>query len=132
MKNAADLQRAAAEASAATVPLVLMVSATDCSYCAQLKREVIEPTLLDQEHDRTAVFRELLVDVAEPMRDFDGSALFANELAARYGASLTPTLLFLAPNGAEAAARIEGISNIEFYSWYMDAQIAKATKRLRG
>lgn len=132
MQQADDLMSAATEAQAATVPLVLMVSATDCTYCAQLRAEVIEPTLLGQSERRTAVFRELLVDVLDDIRDFDGNMTSASEIAERYGADLTPTLLFLAPNGAEAAARIVGISNIDFYAWYMDAQIEKATARLRG
>jgi hypothetical protein len=58
--------------------------------------------------------------------------LFASVLAfaRRYGAEVMPTLLFLDGKGRELADRIVGISNIEYYGFYLDKAIASATKAM--
>ena len=111
MQQADDLMSAATEAQAVTCRW--------CSWCQLLiapiapnyARKSSNPPCWARSERRTAVFRELLVDVLDDIRDFDGNMTSASEIAERYGADLTPTLLFLAPNGAEAAARIVGIKH---------------------
>jgi hypothetical protein len=50
--------------------------------------------------------------------------------ARRYGAEVTPTSLFMDGQGRELADRIVGISNIEYYGFYLDKAIASASKAM--
>lgn len=107
-------------------PLLVIVSSTDCSYCALLNREIIQPALASGDYDDEIIVRELLLDIAASLKDFDGREIDALTFAARYGEWLTPTLLFLGPEGTELTERIRGIGNIDFYGYYLDQAIEKA------
>ena len=52
------------------------------------------------------------------------------DLASRFAARVTPTLLFLDPFGAEIAPRIVGVNTIEMFGYYVDKAIETARKRL--
>ncbi len=113
-------------------PLLIMVSSTECSYCALLKREVIKPMIASgQYHDRI-IIRELLIDLDDPVIDFDGQARSASAIAADYAERLTPTLLFLDPKGEPLVERIRGISNLDFYGFYLDRAIDQALRLLQN
>ena len=60
------------------------------------------------------------------MRDFAGRFLTGARFASRYGVYLTPTLLFLGPDGRELSRRIVGINTPELFGWYLDKAIDEA------
>ena len=82
------------------------------------------------DYDDQALLAELMLDAAEPLRWFDGAHHDREELAWRLEASLTPTLLFLGPDGTEVAPRIRGINTVEFFSFYVDRAIESAREGL--
>ena len=53
-----------------------------------------------------------------------------DELARRYGARLTPTVLFLDGRGRELTKPMIGINTVEFYGYYLDAAIDTARQHL--
>ena len=112
------------------LPIVLLVSTSDCSYCMLLKDEVLNPIMKSREYDDRALIGELMLDAAEPLRGFDGDYVRRGELASRFAAKVTPTLLFLAPDGAEIAPRIVGVNTIELFAYYLDRAIDTARTRL--
>ena len=112
------------------LPIVLLVSRSDCSYCAVIKDEVLNPMMKSREYDDQALIGELMLDAAEPLRWFDGEYEIRDELASRLETDLTPTLLFLAPDGTELAPRIRGINTLEFFGYYVDRAIGTARTRL--
>ena len=62
---------------------------------------------------------------AQPMR--------ANQtLMVRYDVSVTPTMLFLGPDGRELVPRIVGINTPELFGGRVDAAIEAAAERLRA
>ncbi len=127
-----DLQAVGTLAREAGVPIVLMVSREYCPMCARLKREVLGPMALSGEYADRAIMREIKIDPGERVRDFDGRDVAAAELAERYHAFLTPTLLFLDGRGAELAPRILGVQNTDFFGHYVDQAIGLARDRLRS
>ena len=113
------------------VPLVLMVSSTECPYCERLKEEFFHPMLKHRPTASTLSFKELLIDLSRQLTDFAGDTTDEDELATRYDATLTPTVLFLGPDGVELAERMVGVPNFDFYPWYFEQRLEQATKRLR-
>ena len=77
------------------------------------------------------VLFELVIDVDNEVSDFSGNLTTRRAIASRYEATLTPTVLFLAPDGTELAKRLVGVPNYDFYPWYFDQRVEIATERLR-
>ena len=114
------------------LPIVLLVSRSDCSYCALLKDEVLNPMVKSREYEDQALLGELMLDSEEPLRGFQGGHELREDVAARFDADLTPTLLFLAPDGSELAPRILGVNTLELFGFYLDRAIASARARLNA
>ena len=112
------------------IPIVLLVSRSDCSYCMVIKDEVLNPMMKSREYDDQALIGELMRDAAGPLRWFDGEQGVRGELASRFEADVTPTLLFLGPDGAELAPRIRGINTVELFGFYVDRAIGTARTRM--
>ena len=112
------------------LPIVLLVSRSDCSYCMVLKDEVLNPMMKSREYDDLALIAELMLDAAEPLRWFDRDYKVRDDLASRLETNLTPTLLFLGPDGAELAPRIRGINTVELFGFYVDRAIGTARTRM--
>ena len=113
------------------LPIVLLVSRSDCSYCMVLKNEVLDPMMKSREYDDQALIGEMMIDAAEPLRGFDGEYESRAEFASRLDTDLTPTLFFLAPDGTELAPRIRGINTLELFGFYVDRAIESARARMR-
>lgn len=113
------------------MPILLVVSQSFCPYCEQLEREILVPMLLSGEYRGRVIIRELLTDAGVTVRDFDGRSVEAADIAARYRAWITPTLLFLDERGREIVPRIRGFNTPSLYGYYVDAAIAQALARLR-
>lgn len=126
-----DLQALGQQASAAGVPILLLMSASDCTYCATLKAQVLDPMEISGEYREQVVIREFMIDGMLDARTFDGGAMTPREFARSYDVSLTPTMLFLDSSGNEIAERIVGISNIDFALFYVEKHIEEASRKLR-
>ena len=125
-----DLAALGRTAQRRRLPIVLLVSRSDCSYCVVIKDEVLNPMMKSREYDDQALIGELMLDAAEPLRWFDGEYEIRDELASRLETDLTPTLLFLAPDGTELAPRIRGINTPELFGFYVDRAIGTARTRM--
>ena len=123
--QAFDFQQDAAQARLAGVPLLVIVASDSCSYCEILKREIIRPMIISRAYENKILIRELMLESAAVV-DFDGSLITVDDFARRYKARLTPTVLLLGPDGTELVPRTVGISNIEFYGYYLDQSIEQA------
>ena len=131
LQRALDLKRSGIESIRRGVPIALLVSSTECSYCERLKAEVFRPMLKHKPDAEKVALFELLIDVDDEVNDFDGNLRTGHAVAESYDATLTPTVLFLAPDGTELAERMIGVLNYDFYPWYFDQRIEIATERLR-
>ena len=125
-----DLSALGRTARRRRLPIVLLVSRSDCPYCALLKDEVLNPMVKSREYDDRALLGELMLDSEEPLRGFQGEYELRDDVASRLDADLTPTLLFLAPDGSELAPRILGVNTLEFFGFYVDRGIESARARL--
>lgn len=114
------------------VPTVVFVSRAACPYCRTLRDQI----LLPMQHANKFVDRMILVEISlervEPLTGFDNKQIAAQEFADHYQAGITPTLLFLDPEGREIGRRLVGISNLELYGHYLQESIDEALLAIRS
>ena len=114
------------------IPVIIFISRDACPYCRTLRDKVLQPMLTANKFEHRAILVEVSLDRVEKLTGFDNSETTAEAFAKHYGAEITPTLLFLDAEGQEISKRRVGISNLEFYSHYLQKSIDKATDAIRS
>lgn len=109
-----------------------MFDRDDCPYCERALREHLVPMSRDAPWRDDALFRQVEVDKALPVVDFDGNTTTHRVIAARYGAKLTPTIVVVDATGAPIAEPVVGLLTADFYGAYLDDALKKGLARLRG
>lgn len=122
----ADFRVEAASIAAGDLTLLLAVTREGCSYCAQLRRDVLLPMIRGGEYAEALLMREMMMEPDTVVVDFDGRKTSTAEIAARYDVSITPTVLLLDASGRPLHSPITGINNVDMYGYYLDQAIAEA------
>ncbi len=126
-----DLTQIAATANRTKRPIVLLMSQADCPFCVMIKQDILNPMVLSGDYADRIIMRELMIDSDIEPRGFDGYELDAAIIAGDYAITVTPTLLFLGPDGNELTKRIVGINTPELFSFYVDQAIDEAVNKLK-
>jgi len=129
VQQVVDFRLEAAAAEANGVNLLLAVTREGCRYCAQLRREFLAPMIRSGEYVDKVRIREMMMEPDMAVIDFDGELTSTAEIAARYGVSITPTVLLLEPAGNSLVPPITGINNAEMYGLYLEQAIEQAAAR---
>lgn len=127
LEAARNLGEDAKAARNSGIPIVLVATETDCTYCMKLKKEVLHPILVSGDYDDKAVFREMRIRPGYGLKDFNEASVLSSDLAKHYAVSVAPTVLILGPDGTELAQRLIGINNSELYGYYLDQAIETAS-----
>jgi thioredoxin-related protein len=127
-----DLAAAGSESRQQGIPTVVFVTREACPYCRTLRDEILLPMQRANKFGNRAVLVEVSLDRVEPLTGFDGQPTTAQAFGDRYQAQITPTLLFLDPQGREISKRIVGISNLELYGYYLQESIDTALQSIRS
>ena len=126
LKQASDMHALGKIAEQKRIPILLMVSQEHCGYCELMKQEVLDPMLLSEDYTEQVLMRELLIDPGESVINFAGRRQTAEAFSDGYSVWVTPTLLFLDPQGRQAAEPILGINTIDFLLFYIEDAIDSA------
>ncbi len=128
-----DFAAVAAEIRATRLPLLLMITAEECSYCRALETEYLRPMWISGEYEGvTVLLRKLYIDESSDIRDFDGAMISLRAFQHRYQAWLTPTLLFLDARGEMISGRILGYNTPELFGGYIYRGIDEAHARVQS
>ena len=130
MVPAVDLREEARILHDDNLVLVLEFSSESCEYCRKLEALFLLPMQRNPDYDSKILVRMVSLDADETVIDFDGRSMDTRKFAARYGVSLTPTLLFLDARGVELSEKLVGIWSEDFYGAYIDSRIEEARSRL--
>ncbi len=122
----ADGQRARQEKRA----IMLLVSQEHCSFCVQIKQEVIGPMIKSGAYENRLIIRELLLDTGSDVIDFKGVRRESHDFSYDYKVSLTPTLLFLDANGNELVEKMVGIQTPDMFYYYVEQSVQAAISSL--
>lgn len=129
--EAIDLSADSQLASSGGMPILLLVSQDHCPFCIQLKEEILHPMLISGEYNGRLLMREIFIDLGSTVVDFHHRERESAQFTGSYGVYLTPTLLFLGPDGTELTERIIGIQTPEMFFFYVDKAIQEAIKALQ-
>lgn len=125
-----NLNSDATLARQANIPIVLLFSQRHCPFCRQIKQEILGPMIIAGDYRGEILIREIFIDPGVHIIDFEGENAVARTFARSYGVNLTPTLLFLGPDGRELSERILGIQTVDMFFYYVDQSIKQAIAEL--
>ena len=114
------------------LPILLVFSATHCTYCEMLEDEILKPMLISGDYGDKVIIRKINIDLTEDLRDFNGKHIEASDFVNRYNVFVTPTMLFLDSSGEELANRMIGINTVEMYGGFVDDAIDQSIKMIRN
>jgi thioredoxin-related protein len=126
VQQVVDFRLEAAAAAASGVNLLLAVTREGCRYCALLRGEFLAPMVRSGEYVDRVRIREMMMEPDTPIKDFSGQVTTTAKIAARYGVSITPTVLLLDSSGNSLGPPVTGINNADMYGFYLDQAIAEA------
>ena len=126
MLPATDLRTDARIARDRGLVLMLEFSSADCGYCRKLEAFFLLPMQRNPGYDDKVLIRSVSLDDHETLVDFEGRSIGTREFAARYGVSLTPTLVFLGADGSERSEKLVGIWSEDFFGGFIDNRIEAA------
>lgn len=127
-----DFQALSAKMKEKSLGLVLMLHAEHCPYCALMEREILSPMVMSGEYDDRVVIRKLQIDEARDVKDFDGSVVEPSDISERFGATVTPTLVFLDYRGKKKAETMVGINTVDYFGVYLDREIDKLVSNIKS
>jgi len=127
---ATDLNADGKTARTGNKAILLLVSQEHCSYCIQIKREVIGPMLRSGDYKETLLIREITLDGVSTVIDFKGITRDNHNFVYDYKVSVTPTLLFLDGEGRELSEQMVGMQTPDMYYYYVDQSVQEALKAL--
>ena len=110
-------------------PILLFFDREECPYCEQALREYLVPLSRESWGER-ALFRQIQIDRALPLTGFDGTATTHENLAARFGVSLSPTVLVVDGSGKVLSGPLVGLMTVDFYGAYLENALEAAAKKL--
>jgi thioredoxin-related protein len=127
---AVDLFRESQQAACKGQPLVLMFGSSTCPYCSVVRSLYMVP-LPEEKRYAGIVVRELETDSDTQVIDFSGKPTTMRKLADSYGVYLVPTVAVFGPDGKQVGKESVGISNEDFYGFYLDEAIAAGASKVR-
>ena len=125
-----DFQKIGLEMKEKSLGLVLMLHAEFCPYCALMENDILSPMVKSGDYDKKVLIRKLQIDEARDIKDFSGKVVEPSDLSGRYGATLTPTLVFLDYQGNQVIDNMVGINTVELFGAYLDIEIDKLVAKL--
>ena len=127
-----DLAQDARLAQKKRLPILLMFSATHCTYCELLENEILKPMLLSGDYTDKVIIRKVVIDEESSLKDFNGKKIETDDFVLRYNVIVTPTMVFIDQNGKELTKRMIGINTIDYFGGDVDNAIERSLKKLKN
>ena len=126
---ATDLRVDAVASNNGSLPILLFFDRVECPYCERALREYLVPLSREAWKNR-ALFRQVEIDRALPLVDFEGRATTHARLAERYRVTLSPTVVIVDGSGNVLADPIVGLTTVDFYGAYLEKALEDAASKL--
>ena len=111
-------------------PILILFAMEGCAYCQYVEEEHLKPMLRNSDYGEKVIIRRVMTDDYDDLIDFNGNTISSSEFSTRYGAYLTPTVVFLDHNGKQLS-RILGVRNTEFYGGDLDDSLDISLQMIR-
>jgi len=126
-----NLQTDAALSEQLQKPILILFSMEGCAYCEFVEEEHLKPMLRNQDYLDKVIIRRVMTDDYDDVIDFDGTKISSLDFSARYGAYVTPTVVFLNHEGIELSSRLLGVRNTEYYGGDLDQGLEVSLRKIR-
>jgi len=130
-QSADDLSQAAEQARATGMPIMVVFGAEECPYCERMKKEFLIPQLQQGELQKKVLVREVDIQAAGKIGDFDGLRIRNGNFVHRYEVFATPTVVLVDPEGKVLTTPLVGYSDVQDYAQRLEQAINTAKHSLR-
>ncbi len=127
-----DFTLEAANARTKNVPILVMFSRRDCSFCTHLLQEFLLPMRRNAEYETKVIMLQIDVGSSAPLRTFSGKATTHARFARENRIKLTPTIKLFDARGHELTEPLIGFTSPDFYGGFLDQRIDEALAKVRG
>ena len=118
-----SLAAEAADAQGRGRALVVMFSLPGCPWCKLVRESYLVPLRAEGQP-----VVEVDTTGAGALAGFDGAPTTGQQLSARLGIRVTPTVLFVGRGGRELAPRLPGVPLPDFYGAYLQERVDAANR----
>lgn len=101
-------------------PVILAFTSEHCPYCDYVKESHLIPM---RKRGEAITIREVDVGSHRNLTNFAGEAIQRRDLGDEYNVRVTPTLVFLTPEGEVAAENLVGVTSRDYYGLYLDRRV---------
>ncbi len=126
LESVADFRLEGAQAKAEGQVLMVAVMRRGCPYCAALRRDVLLPMTRNPTEFGGLRIRELVMEPSGPVNDFAGRETTSADLAADFGVTIAPTVLFLDGDGRLLSDPVIGYNSADTYGFLLDRSLEQA------
>ena len=130
--HAKNFQADALAAAKRQVPIMVLFTTPNCSYCERVKREYLVPMHKDPAYRSRVMFREVTMGATMPLTGFDGTPTTEGAFAAGHKVFMVPTVMVFDTHGAVASEPIVGLLIPDFYYGYLEAAIDEGVRKVRA
>jgi thioredoxin-related protein len=122
-----DLPALAAASAQQGMPLILLVSLSDCNFCEQIRRQHLAPLL------KTGVpVWQIHLDTDGKLVNFDGKTITERQFAKDLKVRVAPSVYFFDAQGRQIAEPLVGTMLDDFYAAYLDNAILAGGGKLKA
>ena len=114
------------------IPMLVLYSHADCPWCERARREFLLPMANNPANAGRFLLRQIDIDSDAPLKDFAGNATTHRAFSRDQRVRLSPTLMFLGPDGSHLSEPIVGFRLADFYGEFIERGIDEGLARLRG
>ena len=129
--NSTDLQSDGALSQQSHKPILILFAMQGCTYCQYVEEEHLKPMLRNATYSSKVIIRRVMTDSYGSIVDFNGESVSGQELSTRYGAYLTPTVVFVDHQGKKLVQSIHGVRNTEYYGQDLDEGLDRSLLTIR-
>jgi len=110
-------------------PVVLAFTADQCPYCDYVKESHLIPM---RKRGEAVTIREVDVSSHRNLTNFAGETVQRRDLGDQYSVRVTPTLVFLTPEGEVAAESLVGVTSRDYYGLYLERRVESVREAMAG
>ena len=122
-----DLAREMSHLEKNRIPLILLLSRSDCHFCHEVRNNYLLP-LVRTISEQKLLIREFVSDRSPTLIGADGAQISVAGLLKILQVNFFPTVVFLGSGMRVLADALVGLDRAGFYSAYLDQRIASAIK----
>jgi thioredoxin-related protein len=129
---ARDFTLEATAATAKNVPILVLFSRHNCTFCTQVLQEFLLPMRRNAEYESKVIMRQVDIGSSAPLRTFSGKATTHARFAREHQIKLTPTIKLFDAQGHELTEPLVGLTTPDYYGGFLDQRIDAALAKVRG